>query len=379
LGHGQFADLATLAPVAKMPIADRNHVLLFPEGYLATDLARFDTDVNNWMTGLFAIDPYNQYKESFVVWSLPRASNTRTGGTDTAFRVPVTTSGVGDVSTSTELRTRIWEAVTAHPIAPTRFGNGLGGMGTAQKATAAVLILDTSRNPPQAGVSGMTTTLANPSASTQRLATAFGIGHEHEFSHAFARVVDEYLEEDLAGRTWPTDGQSNVANSSDCGVVPWAHLIYGAGINTTDQLVGAFGRSHIGFHSELLCQMNGSHDNATYYGTSNLRSTRFCNFCREMVAYRVLSRIGLVATFNEWTSTYRPLFYQRYSMTIPATLPQRTSAGTSFFEACTQAYLSSSPVDNNSSSEFTATPTGPIRIGDVVLAPEDLIGLGWVW
>lgn len=143
-------------------------------------------------------------------------------------------------------------------------------------------------------------------------------------------------------------------------------------------LVGAFGRSHIGFHSELLCQINGSHDNATYYRTSNLRSTRFCNLCREMVAYRVLSRIGLVATFNEWTSIYRPLLYQRYSMTIPAMVPQRTSAGTSVFEACSQAYLSSSPGDNKSSSEVTATPAGPIRIGDVVLAPEDLIGLGGV-
>ncbi len=385
LGHGQLEDLITLAPISKPPLAERNHVLLLAEGYLSSDLPRFSIDVSNWMSGLFELEPYSYFQESFVVWSLPRASATRLGGGDTAFVVPVTTSGstfmTGSGPFTGELADRLWAAISDHPVPPSEFASGSGGMGTVTKATAAFLLLDPNRNPPQAGVSGLTTTVANPSSSSQRIATAFGIGHEHEFSHAFARLLDEYMEEDFVDRDWPTDGQSNVVNADQCESVPWRHLLFGAGINATDELIGAFGRSHIGFHSELLCQMNGSHENATYYGTSNLRADHFCNFCRELVAYRILSRAGVVASFDEWEGLFRAAFYQRFGMTIPAQVPQATSAGTTFFEPC----VSTSPPSPGSATAETPliklppmTPAEPIRIGGVILAPEDLWELGWL-
>src|SRR4029079_13367939 len=89
-------------------------------------------------------------------------------------------------------------------------------------------------------------------------------------------------------RTWET---SNVVASNTCSTLPWAHLLEGAGINTTPGLVGAFGTPELGYHSELLCLMNGTHDNGTVwcqmgdeqYTTLTLRPQRFCNFCREMV------------------------------------------------------------------------------------------------
>jgi hypothetical protein len=213
---------------------------------------------------------------------------------------------------------------------------------------AAFLLYDSARG--RAGISGLTTTLQNPNDRNQRIGAAFGIGHAHEFTHAFASLRDEYLETSNSPRTASETG--NTAPSNTCSTLPWAHLLAGAGINSTDGLVGAFGTAELGYHPELKCLLNGTHDNGQFYCKADasgaypsltLRSDdRMCNFCREITAYRVFDRTRLLSGttgFATWKASYRVPFYQRYGFKVPSTVPQtlkcpEDSAARPVFEAC---------------------------------------------
>jgi hypothetical protein len=134
-----------------------------------------------------------------------------------------------------------------------------------------------------------------------------------------------------------------------CGELPWAHLLAAAPHNpSTTDLVGAFGTPEQGYHSELICLMNGTHDNAQFYGGNGLLrdDDRMCNFCREMTAYRVYSRSGILgddaAGFEAWKATYRPKFYERFPLQVPAVVPQTNDVqnpaqGEPHYQACAAA------------------------------------------
>jgi hypothetical protein len=159
---------------------------------------------------------------------------------------------------------------------------------------------------------------------------AFGVGHAHEFTHAFSDVRDEYLEDgntrNTAGNDW-----SNVTGTNRCEELPWKHLLFGRGINDkSPDLVGAFGRPDRGYHSELKCHMNGTHENGKYWCTAGmltLRPARFCNFCRELTTFRVLYRTGILTgtvqqAFDTWKAMYRTPFFQRFPVSVPDPVPQ---------------------------------------------------------
>jgi hypothetical protein len=83
-------------------------------------------------------------------------------------------------------------------------------------------------------------------------------------------VRDEYLEDDNSAPMNASETM-NVVGRATCGSLPWAHLIQAGAINPDQgELVGAFARPQHGYHSELLCLMNGTHDNAAYYGSDGL-------------------------------------------------------------------------------------------------------------
>jgi hypothetical protein len=173
----------------------------------------------------------------------------------------------------------------------------------------------------------------NPDNRNQRITAAFGIGHAHEFTHAFAGLRDEYLETSNTPRA--ASETANTAPTNTCSTLPWAHLLVGAGINTTPGLVGAFGTAELGYHPELKCLLNGTHDNGQFfcaatssgsYPNLTLRvDDRMCNFCREITAYRVFDRTRILAGaagFATWKSEYRASFYERFGFKVPATVPQ---------------------------------------------------------
>lgn len=366
LGTGDFDDVMSGAPVATVPVEQRVHILLFGEGYTADDLAVFHdiddhssarrNDVDAWIDLVFGIEPYSLFPEAFVVWYLPRASATtiRDANPDTAFQVPLTLSGslpqMASPPAGGPTAQAMFEAIRQHPFAPS------ATQGTLRNFVASFLIFDPDRG--QASVSGLTTTLSDPDNGSVRINTAFGLGHAHEFTHAFSGLRDEYLENDnTAPNNW--DETSNVVGTNACSELPWAHLLPGGTINAdTDGFIGAFGVPSIGYHSELLCLLNGTHDNGEYYasdGSSCQASSctlrvedRMCNFCREISAYRIFARSGVLsndtAGFDSWKAEFRTPFYERFGLLVPGVdydglLPQSNdvrnpSAGQQIFEAC---------------------------------------------
>jgi hypothetical protein len=345
LGAGDFNDVVTGGRVPRLPIEDRVHIVLLPEGYLSTELSVFHTvathdgtranDVDRWVDEVFGIEPYPSFREAFVIWYLPRASAAHTGAGDTAFDIVLTAGGVTDVGAAAAPLFSALDAQGSDAFAfppPTPITNTI----------AAFMILDPARG--RAGFSGITTQLTNPSNTSQRIRSAFARGHAHEFTHAFSNLRDEYLEND--NTITSTAETSNVAHVNTCSALPWAHLLYGAGINQTQNLVGAFGRPSRGYHSELYCLLNGTHENGDYWCTTGasltLRSdTRMCNFCREITAYRVFDRTGLLpgsAGFAVWKTDYRDAFFQRFGFAVPATVPQTLTcpggSATPVYEAC---------------------------------------------
>ena len=345
LGAGDFSDVLTGGRVPRIPVENRVHILLLAEGYLSSELSTFHTlashtgtranDVDRWVDEIFGIEPYSNFREAFVVWYLPRASTAHIGQGSTAFNIVVTSGSVSDTNGAAA---PLWAALDTAGSDAFLYPPGVPVV----NHIAAFLLFDPSRN--RAGFSGRTTTLTNPSNSQQRIRSAFALGHAHEFTHAFSNLRDEYLEND--NTVTSTSETSNVAHVNTCGLLPWAHLFVGAGINTTQGLVGAFGRPQRGYHSELFCLLNGTHENGDYYcsvGDSlTLRSnTRMCNFCREITAYRVFDRTGLLpgtSGFDIWKMDYRAAFYQRFGFRVPATVPQTyTCPGgspTPLYEAC---------------------------------------------
>jgi hypothetical protein len=189
--------------------------------------------------------------------------------------------------------------------------------------------------------------LSHPTQNQQRIAAAFGVGHAHEFTHAFSSLRDEYIE--LDNDAPQTSETSNVVATNSCSQVPWSHLLGGGPYNAdTQELVGAFGTPEQGYHPELICLMNGTHDNAVQYGGDGLLrdDDRMCNFCREMTAYRIHSRSGIVEDDDEgfatWKANYRPKFFEKYPFQVPPVVPQTNDVqnpaqGTAVYEACSDA------------------------------------------
>jgi hypothetical protein len=374
LGSGIFEDVSTGQPVPKVAIEKRIHVLLFAEGYGASELGVFhdveghdgdrDNDVDRWVDEIFGIKPYVDLREAFVVWTIARPSTTDSSGGDTAFMVPV---NGGVQSPTTETATRAWDAIALHPYPPMDFSGG--GFGNLRTHIAAFLIFDPGNG--RAGVSGITTSLRNPEDTQERIATAFGIGHAHEFTHAFAALRDEYLEDDNDPPN-DTGDLSNVVASNVCGELPWSHLLSGGTVNaSTAELVGAFGRETHGFHSELHCLMNGTHDNATYYGGNGLLRTndRMCNFCREVTGYYVYARSSVLAMGNAgvetWKTSYRAKWFERFPFFAPEVIPQTNDVrnpaeGMPHYEACVAADAA------RAESRVEPSRVGPRRSGCVV-------------
>ncbi len=225
LGAGDFMDVATGGRVRAAADREAAAHLLLPEGYLAGELRVFHdhaahnptqpgNDVDRWVKEVFDLEPFASCARPSSIWTLPRASAAHIGAGETAF---------GDD--------------TATAAAPC--GTALDGMGSdafpypptaaSRNFTASFLLFDPARG--RAGVSGHTSSCPNPANRNLTVRCAFGVGHAHEFTHAFSDVRDEYLE-DGNTRTEPGNAWSNVAGTNRCEELPWAHLL-SAGASTT--------------------------------------------------------------------------------------------------------------------------------------------------
>lgn len=355
-GDGVIDDVRTGGTVA-LEHRSMVHVVLLAEGYTAGDLASgaFDEDVVDWLVEWQAIDPYSTFANAFCVWQWSVPSNehvtfTSPQAADTALRVPITSDGSGIDSTvpaTGPTAQRVWDLLYDFQYRPSSFYPFGGHTSRAAKnVIPVILVLDPSTG--HSGFSGRTRALQNPADSSQAVFAAIAHNRPHEFTHAFSRLADEYIETSggplctsnalAVDSPWVT----NVVCSPQCGTLPWEHLREGTAINpSTDDLVGAFGAAVVGYHPELKCLMNGTHDNAIVYGgDGDLRvRDRMCNFCRELTVFRLFERIHVLddptVSYSVWVDTYRTPYFARFGFAVPDPVPQQNSSGESFFDDCT--------------------------------------------
>jgi hypothetical protein len=232
------------------------------------------------------------------------------------------------------------------PCPPSRFFGPDGKTRyVAKNLVVAIMVFDTDVG--RSGLSGRARRLENPSDPTQRISAAIAHNRPHEFSHAFVRLSDEYLGAAAVGLgtdnalTNQSAYATNVVAAPDCDSLPWRHLLHGGPHNPdTEQLVGAFGTAEMGYHSEFRCLMNGTHENASFYGgDGRLRtSDRFCNHCRELTAFRISEHVGILdepaTSLSTWERDHRARFYERFGFVVPDTVPQQSSDGVPHFQAC---------------------------------------------
>ena len=232
LGAGDFTDVVTGGRVARLPIEKRLHILLFPEGYLAGGAGRVPrprhpqphpAQQRRRPLGQGGVRPRPLQQAPRGVRGLDRSR---------APRPPTSGRARPPSATTPPRRPRpLWAALDgmgpdAFPYPPTA---------AARNFTASFLLFDPARG--RAGVSGHSSSCPNPTNRSLTLRCAFGVGHAHEFTHAFSEVRDEYLE-DGNTRTEPGNAWSNVTGTNRCDELPWAHLLFGRGINDKSRPAG---------------------------------------------------------------------------------------------------------------------------------------------
>jgi hypothetical protein len=333
---------------------DMVHALILSEGYtqIEHDSGIFDQDVQGWLDDFVKIPFYVNFQEAFCIWKMPIISNEYVSAGvpdpgDTAFLVPITDEGdgVGSVPDDGPTAAKVWEAAALHPYPPTSFYPPGGRPGrNAKNLIPIVLLYDKDKG--ASGYSGKSMGLDNPNDPNQRFSAGMGHRRVHEFTHAFSLARDEYIEDDdpaACGANDQTDssaGVTNVVCDPDCDNVPWNHLLHGGSHNPgVADLVGAFGHPVEGFHSEAKCLMNGSHDNADYFGgDGKLRVDRMCNFCREMSAFRLLERTHVLddaaTSWDSWKTAFRDQYFAAYPFNTPIPVPQENSDAQEICPAC---------------------------------------------
>ena len=198
---------------------------------------------------------------------------------------------------------------------------------------------------------------------------AFGSDSLHEFGHAFAYLEDEYISRrgSHAGRSNPDRGSlftlSNLSFSDRLDHVPWQHLSpWGleprqAANGRPSPLVGWLwrgGEDDLGvWHAEYHCLMNGRHKNYAYTSNESLDPTgpdaslmtadlrfrrivtasamippRYCLWCQEIVAARILEKTGQLAAsddpddidargrrwYDRWVGRWRGRYWSAFNL-----------------------------------------------------------------
>lgn len=315
-------------PDAKIDIpADRRiDVLLLCDGYLASERADFEKEVRQWYERFLTYTPWSQFRGAFRVRGLWTASEGRaTPERKSAYRLPATATGVGDVN-SLETREALFGALG-------KAGVNKAMAGSRMSHAVAVLLVrnEQSRNP-----SGMSRSLVAPDAKAS-ISVAFAAYTHHEFGHAYGGLRDEYIMtagQKAAARTAPPRPNlftlSNLTATRDPAQLAWSHLLPGSVLNPAKESV--IGLLWIGggaeegmWHSEARCLMNGTHENWDLAKTKrgvNLRDmNRFCFWCEELLVARTLHKTGRLGDsedgetlWKKWADEVRPLYHKAFDV-----------------------------------------------------------------
>ncbi len=343
-GNGSIYDIKT---GGRITLNDKQllNILIIAEGYTQAehDNNKYTNDVQTWIREVELVEPLKSFKDAFIIWQYNAVSKEYIikddlKKSDTVLAIGVNSSGdvIDDLDETAE---RVWKITKKNGLIKDDYYPPGGVTGNINRnLLIVILIYDPLYG--RSGFSGMARRLPNPNNKRQSLSTALAHNRPHEFLHAFARLEDEYLAVKPNTKPIPNFKSefaptlSNVVKDPNYTTVPWKHLLAGSAINpNVRDLVGIFGDDRNGYHSEAKCLMNGTHDNAKFYGgNGNLRvHDRLCNWCREITVFRLYERLHIFTNpaidFETWKNEYRTNFYLKYGFTIPEIVPQVNNVG----------------------------------------------------
>ena len=192
----------------------------------------------------------------------------------------------------------------------------------------------------------------------KRVAVAFAEGYQHEFSHAFGLMLDEYID---VRRSFATDRQEpshlsvfemwNLSYTGESHRVHWFHLSpvglspRGGAARVGQMWKGGRGKEKGVWHPEYKCQMNGGHQNyfsrtdeADQFNASgnqvfaSLRSSHFCLWCEEILTVKILEKTDAFLQFQDileaagdinvlgriwyrrWVDALRPVYWTEFNL-----------------------------------------------------------------
>ncbi len=315
-------------------------VLILGDGYLTQ--SEFETSLQAWIDDFFKLKVYEVFKGAFRIRALFRASDVRCGDARRSYyRVKLTDSGgvdggdwsdnnsgddlvfkarlFEDVESFTDINKRTYPKGLSFEDGATDIGDWLFGM--YRNLVVSMLVKNSSGD----NASGRARSVSYPFINQNcMLRVALGVDDIHEFSHAFALLKDEYINDDKRNvqstnvnpKIKSVLTLSNLTYSSEVSQVAWFHLSpwgkfpRSASGNNPSPVSGWLwvgGNRHLGvWHSEYQCMMNGTHHNFTYTqvaeddptmqtdgsisGASLRDKQRFCLWCQEIIAIRIWER-----------------------------------------------------------------------------------------
>lgn len=330
-------------------------IILLGEGYLSTDISAFENYISDWYDTVFAIWPFSQFVSAFRVRAVFVASASRFDASGNGyFGLKEITDDLGRQTIDRDFGTDDFEKKLFDILYFVKDKDGLNmrtyssdltiglsgdnpnevsDISTAQdfdiyqimlrNCMVAMSVFNSSGSN---SISGFTTASTNAVIDPYRegkVTIAFAETRQHEFGHAFALFIDEYIDsrEATAEQQEPSfKSVFELWNLTYTGVseqVPWFHLSSAGKYQRSEdsfvsqQWMGGV-REECVWHSEYKCLMNGGHHNYFYRTDesildssgndvyADLRTTdRFCLWCEEIVTIKILEKTDTFLRFED--------------------------------------------------------------------------------
>ena len=335
-------------------------VVLLGEGYYDHEQASFEAHLSSWYDNTFAKWPYSQFINAFRVQGVFTPSDSRANDAGDGYygitlneaegelaanvKLDMDTSDLGFreklydilafVRENGELNVRVYPdnlIIGRSGDEPDKDGevNSPRNRNTYRNLMRNCVVAIAVRDPAGKEMSGFYRQVTAPPAHSigedVKVAVAFGRGYQHEFSHAFGLMLDEYIEERgsfATGRQQPSALSVfevwNLAYTVKGHQVPWFH-ISPSGLHPRpphsrvgQMWLGGRKKEKGVWHSEYRCQMNGRHQNyfsrtdeADQFDPKNkqvfagLRSSAFCIWCEEILTIKILEKTDGFLRFED--------------------------------------------------------------------------------
>ena len=367
-------------------------IVILGDGYIvdvstSTDETEdFFHDAHDWYDRIFdpvnGIRPFSLFPEAFRVRANFKASSERASGPDDAdrksyykvrlkFNVDSSLYEVDqdiswwddDDTVNQTFRDRLFDAIDEVTPLNTAQYLALKMSDQADVHSHLVPVMLIRRN--DGGQPGGMTVNIPKTSGTRIVRAALGVNWQHEFSHAFAYLKDEYIgtrgststDSDPAPAARSVFNVINVTHSNDrCDSdMLWSHLapggIYNPNVNSLigNLFKGGKAKENGAWHSEYSCLINGTHENyfcddVASSPNTNLRDhEHFCFWCEEIVAMRILEKTGEfwrpgdpadinvrgITWYSLWLSSLRDDYYTYFD--IPTLIREKNACYDTFY------------------------------------------------